>query len=107
MQHIKEDIRDYNDIKFIVETFCEKVKSDVVLSNTSNDYKKDNSNKSSFEKRIPLPKQKKHFNRWVSLFNENIDDFFKGSITEEIKTRAESVAYIYLQYKLEIINYEK
>lgn len=35
------------------------------------------------------------------LFNQNVNDFFEGDIAEEMKLRAELVAYIYLQCKLE------
>ena len=80
---------------------------DIVLSKNTNDCKKDNAKDVSFEKQVPLPIKKNHFNRWVTLFNQNVDDFFEGNIAEEIKLRAESVAYIFLQKKLEINHFNK
>ena len=41
-------------------------------------------------KKIPL--QKEHFNSWLHLFNNAINEFFEGKIADLAKTRAKSIA---------------
>ena len=56
-----------------------------------------------FLKHIPLPVDKKHFDRWLALFLETIDEHFTGNVAEEAKNRARSIAGIF-QHKLASIN---
>ena len=48
-----------------------------------------------FQKHIPLPIESHHFDRWVELFKQNIDEQFIGEIAEEAKLRAENIAYVF------------
>lgn len=45
-------------------------------------------------KHLPLPLKKAHFDRWLQLFNETIDELFSGQVAGNAKTRANSIARI-------------
>lgn len=47
-----------------------------------------------------LPIEKKHFDRWLELFRETLDEFFTGKVAEEAKWRSEKMAEMF-QFKLE------
>jgi len=41
-----------------------------------------------FSKHAPLKIERKHFERWIALFNETIDAHFEGPMAEDAKKRA-------------------
>jgi hemoglobin len=43
---------------------------------------------------LPLPIAKEHFDRWLQLFHETVDELFQGHIAENAKNRANSIARI-------------
>lgn len=111
-----EDIRNLDDIKQMVDTFYDKVNADPELSYIFNDVAQVNWPKhlpimyafwnkilfsegdyrgNPFEKHIPLPIESQHFERWVQLFIENIDAQFEGEKAQEVKLRAQSIAYVF------------
>ena len=47
------------------------------------------------QKHLPLPIQREHFSRWLELFQETVDENFKGEKAEEVKIRAVSIAGIF------------
>jgi hemoglobin len=47
------------------------------------------------------PFNEAHFNRWVQLFNETVDELFAGDIAERAKQRAISIATV---MKIKIIH---
>lgn len=49
------------------------------------------------------PLQKQHFDRWVQLFIETLDDNFEGQTVKLAKTRAKGIAGI-MQIKMDKIN---
>jgi hemoglobin len=51
------------------------------------------------QKHLPLAIDKSHFNRWLTLFRETVDENFSGEKAEEVKMRAESIAGIF-QYRM-------
>ena len=55
---------------------------------------------SPFGKHAPLPIEKKHFERWLKLFNANLAAHFEGPLTEDAKKRAQQMALTF-QYKME------
>ena len=118
-----KDITSEEDIKKMVDTFYEKVNLDPMLSYVFNDFTKIDWDKhlpimyrfwntlllgkqdykgSPFDKHIPLPIGAEHFQKWVALFKENIDEHFSGEIAEQSKLRAMSIAHVF-QSKLEFI----
>jgi len=52
-----------------------------------------------FEKHLGLAIDKKHFDRWLQLFESTLDENFKGKKAEEARQRARSIASIFM-YKL-------
>ena len=48
-----------------------------------------------FQKHLPLPIQEKHFDQWLKLFIETVDENFSGEKAQEIKVRAQSIAGIF------------
>jgi hemoglobin len=45
-------------------------------------------------KHLPLPVYKEHFDRWLQLFHETVDELFEGQIAENAKSRTNSIARI-------------
>jgi len=48
-----------------------------------------------FQKHINLPIQAEHFNRWLLLFNQTVDENFSGEKANEVKDRARSIAGVF------------
>ena len=49
-----------------------------------------------FAKHAPLPIETKHFDRWLTLFNETIDSYFEGEMAFDAKKRAGLMATMFL-----------
>jgi hemoglobin len=45
-------------------------------------------------KHLPLALTKEHFDRWLSLFRQTVDELFQGQIAQNAKSRANSIARI-------------
>lgn len=122
---MKKDIENIDDIKVLVNSFYEKVNLDELLSPVFNKIAK-----TDWEHHLPKmysfwgsllldtvgysgqPFDKhaqhsahihpEHFERWIKLFNETIDEHFEGEKAKLAKTRAQSIGAIF-QYKLDFI----
>ena len=126
MENLKE-IKSDKEIKEMVDRFYDKVNQDELLSPVFNDFAAVDWEKhlpimysfwssillgevtyrgNPFLKHIPLPVEKAHFDRWLQLFKETIDEHFTGDVAEEAKMRASSIAGIF-QYKLESMKKEQ
>ena len=124
MQNLKHDISSEEDIILMVDSFYKKVNKDDLLSPVFNQFSKVNwdihlpkmysfwntlifgqqSYKGNpFAAHINLPVNKAHFDRWVYLFDENIDELFVGTVANQTKLRAKSIAHIF-QSKLAFSN---
>lgn len=120
----QKEIQSREEIKEMVDSFYGKVNEDELLAPVFNDFAGVNWEKhlpimydfwstillgemsykgNPFLKHIPLPIDKKHFDRWLTLFLETIDEHFTGNVAEEAKNRARSIAGIF-QHKLASIN---
>lgn len=109
----KTDIQNEEDIRKLVHTFYDKVNRDDLLSPIFNDVAKVNWDEHlpllcrfwstllfrtmtfegrPFPKHLPLPIQREHFGRWVSLFTATVDELFAGAKAEEAKNFARSIA---------------
>lgn len=55
-----------------------------------------------FEKHVRLPVDTQHFDRWLALFTETVDENFEGPQAVEIKDRARSIAGIF-QHRMGLI----
>lgn len=116
MEDIKE-IETIEDIKFLVDEFYGRIRKDDLLSDIFNGVIQDqwpthlgkmytfwqtillNERTyygSPFPPHAELPVQKKHFERWLKLFHETLDDHFHGEKAEEAKWRAERMAEMFL-----------
>jgi len=123
MEKLKKDISSYEDIKLVIDRFYEKVNKDELLAWIFNDFSKvdwkthlpvmynfwctillgtKTYKAHPFDVHLCLPVEKKHFDRWVKLFQETVDEHFSGEIAAEAKSRASSISEIF-QYKIKVI----
>lgn len=117
---MKQEIKTTEQIKELVNKFYEKVNADSLLSPIFNQEAKVN-----WEEHLPkmykfwgtqllgtgdytgrpfpphtqLPINKNHFERWLVLFIETIDENFTGEIAETAKEKAKNIATVF-QHKL-------
>jgi hemoglobin len=121
---MKKEIVNKMDVQWLVDRFYDKIKTDKVVGYIFTDVMKVN-----WEKHLPVmyafwentlfytggyegnamkkhininrvtPLQKKHFNRWLQLFNDTVDEYFEGEKAELAKQRAYSIATI-MQLKI-------
>lgn len=120
---MKKDIQTIEDVKQMVDSFYDKVNQDELLSPVFNGFAQvdwethlpimysfwgsillgePRYTGHPFAKHISLPIDKNHFERWVSLFSENVDNQFEGKNAEEAKLRAKTIGSIF-QHKLAYI----
>ena len=118
------DIQSRMDIELLMATFYEKVKKDDTIGYIFNDIAKVNwnhhlpiicdfwetllLNAASYNKNAmavhytlnrKVPLEEKHFQRWLQLFFETVDDLFTGDIATMAKTKAKSIAAL-MQFKM-------
>jgi hemoglobin len=124
LKNPKSDIKTFKDIKLMVDTFYQKVNKQSDLSAIFNDFAKVNweahlpkmyafwskmllgesgYNGSPFDHHIPLPINKIHFDLWIKIFNQNMDEHFEGPIADSAKLRALNIAQVF-QHKLSHFN---
>lgn len=116
-----KSILNLEDIKVLVDSFYRKIQNDVLLGPIFNNQIKDRwpehlekmyrfwqtilleeptYSGSPFLAHLNLPIAKEHFDKWMQIFNENIDAQFVGEKADEAKWRAARMAEMF-QYKLE------
>ncbi len=119
---MKHEILNIADVKQLVDTFYEKVREDELLNpifnNVIQEHWPEHLEKmyrfwqtilleehtyfgSPFVPHAKLPVKKEHFDRWLQLFYDNIDNQFKGEKAEEAKWRAKKMAEMF-QMKIEM-----
>jgi len=108
-----KDIQTVQDIEVLVHQFYGKVRADALLAPVFNavitgswdahlqkmcdfwgtlllytrKYSSD-----PMPRHIALPVEPAHFERWLLLFNETVDEHFKGEVANTARTRAKSIA---------------
>jgi hemoglobin len=113
----KKEIKSLEEIKTLVNSFYGKVRVDQLLGPIFNGAIKDRwpehleklarfwqtillEEHTYFGRPFPphakLPVSQKHFDRWLELFRETVDENFIGEKAEEAKTRAEKMAEIFM-----------
>jgi hemoglobin len=110
---MKNDITNRNDIQTLVDRFYDKVRVDELIGPVfshvdwphhlpimynfwSSMVLGDRSYQGNpFRKHLPLAIQPKHFQRWLHLFRQTVDENFEGETAMEVKARAESIAGIF------------
>jgi hemoglobin len=126
MKDLKE-IENEEDIQCMVNTFYDKVRKDKLLSPIFEQVIQNNwpvhlekmyrfwgtvllGNQSytgsPFSPHAVLPIKKDHFDIWLNLFKETVDENFIGQIATEAKWRAEKMAEMFV-YKLSKIKENK
>lgn len=119
----KEDINVLDDIKLLVNTFYDRVRQDPLLGPIFDEKIQDRWEQHlakmytfwqtilldeytyqgrPFPPHAQLPLEEKHFNRWLVIFGETVDDLFQGPIATEAKSRGQKMAALF-QIKLEHI----
>ena len=123
MEALKTDITNLNDIKVLVDNFYTKIRDEKLLGPIFNGIIGDNwpahltkmygfwqtllldtpaYSGSPFLKHAKLPIAKEHFDRWIELFNETVDEHFAGVKADEAKWRAARMSEMF-QYKLDYL----
>lgn len=118
---MSKEIENIDDIKLLVDKFYSKVRDDEMLKDIFNNVIQDRWPEhlekmyrfwqtvllgdhtyqgSPFVPHANLPVVKDHFNRWIKLFYETLDENFSGEKTEEAKWRAAKMAEMF-HYKIE------
>jgi hemoglobin len=118
---MKQDISTLHDVKILVDTFYAKVQNDDLLKDIFNQVIQDNWPGhlekmyrfwqtvllkehtyfgSPFPPHARLPVAAKHFQRWIGLFYETLDELFAGEKTDEAKWRSAKMAQMF-EYKIE------
>ncbi|MGN6567915.1 MAG: group III truncated hemoglobin [Flavipsychrobacter sp.] len=116
---MKNDILSPEDIKLLVDSFYDKVRADDVIGYIFNDIIGDDwshhlpimyqfwgsvllsipgyagnviKKHIDIDKQIPL--QQQHYDRWVQLWTETVDQFFAGENAEQAKNRANLMIHL-------------
>lgn len=118
-----KDIKNIEDVHLLVDSFYLKVRTDELLSPIFNAKIGDKwpthlakmytfwqtilldeqtYSGSPFPPHAKLPVTKEHFERWLQLFSQTINDYFEGPKADEAKWRSEKMAELFL-YKIEYI----
>ena len=121
MTEANKDILNLEDVKILVDTFYDKVREDGLIGPIFNEQIGDRWPHhlakmytfwqtvligphtyfgSPFPPHAKLPVEKMHFERWMELFTQTIDELFTGRIAEEAKWRAGKMAEMF-QIKIE------
>ncbi|MBK8722292.1 MAG: group III truncated hemoglobin [Saprospiraceae bacterium] len=120
---MKKDISDIEDIKLMVNAFYDQIREDEVLGPIFNGIIQDRWSQhlekmytfwqtilleehtyfgSPFPPHAKLPVDASHFEQWLQLFNQNIDNLFEGTKADEAKWRAAKMAQMF-QIKIDYI----
>ncbi|CAI9428593.1 Group 3 truncated hemoglobin ctb [Candidatus Ornithobacterium hominis] len=118
-----KDIQDIEDVKQMVDSFYGKIRKDELLGPIFNGLIQDRWAEhlekmyafwetvlldnhsyygSPFAPHATMDVQKHHFERWVEIFNANMDSLFAGEIADEAKWRAAKMAEMF-NYKIQYI----
>lgn len=57
-----------------------------------------------FPKHSDLPLTHQHFDRWLSIFHQTVDELFTGSRATDAKVRAIKMSEVF-RYKMQLINF--
>lgn len=124
---MKEDLIDIEGIKILVDKFYERIRIDDLLGPIFESklhgnwdkhlskmydfwntilFSKGSYKGSPFEQHRELPVHKEHFDRWLSLFEETIDQYFEGKNAKEALLRAKTIGWTFLS-KIEHLRHDQ
>ncbi len=113
---MKKDIINITDIKLLVDSFYEKVREDKLLKDIFNNkiedrwpqhlekmyrfwqtvlFEEHTYHGSPFLPHAQLPVSKEHFDRWLKLFYEAVDELFVGEKAEKAKWQGGRMAEMF------------
>ena len=116
----KKDILSLEDIKLLVDTFYDKVRKDELIGPIFDERIQDRWPQhlakmytfwqtvllgehtyygSPFPPHAQLPVEKEHFENWLALFSQTLDELFTGKVAKEAMWRANRMAEMF-QYKI-------
>ena len=119
MTTAKKEISDARDIRLLVDTFYNRAKNDDLLApifaqrihyhSLEPLYKywetilvgEEAQVEIPFPKHADLPLTHQHFDRWLSLFHQTVDDLFIGAVADKAKFRAIRMSEVF-RYKMEL-----
>ncbi|MFV0607250.1 MAG: group III truncated hemoglobin [Niabella sp.] len=117
MEQYLQDITSINDVKLLVNTFYDNVRTDDLIGPIFNGKIEDRWPEhlekmyrfwqtvlldehtyfgSPFPPHANLPIQEEHFDVWLSIFNFTVDKLFKGEKADEAKWRAGKMANMFI-----------
>jgi hemoglobin len=120
-----KEILTLDDVKMLVDAFYTKVQKDELLKEVFNNVIEDRWPEhlekmytfwqtvllgehtyygSPFVPHAKLPVDKKHYDRWLSLFYETLDELFEGEKAEEARWRATKMAQM---FQLKIAHFQQ
>ena len=121
----KKDIERIEDIKVLVDGFYDKIKEDELFAPIFNFrlsthwvphlekmytfwnaalFGVKGYNGNPYMKHATMELDPEHFERWISMFNQTIDEHFQGPLAEEAKIRGAVMASMFL-FKLDKIKH--
>ena len=121
MTQEKKDILSLDDIKLLVDTFYDKVREDKLIGPIFDERIQDRWPQhlakmytfwqtvllgehtyygSPFPPHAQLPVEQIHFEKWLALFAETLNELFSGEVAKEAIWRANKMAAMF-QYKIE------
>lgn len=116
MKGEKRDIENLDDIKELVDVFYDRIREDELLAPIFNGIIQDRWPQhldimytfwqtillgehtyfgSPFVPHANLPVDHHHFQRWLGLFNNTVEELFEGKIADEAKWRADKMALMF------------
>lgn len=121
---MKKEINGMDDIRVLVDTFYDRVRKDELLAPIFNERIKDwgphletmyqfwqtllqdqhTYRGAPFAKHVNLQIDNRHFDRWITLFHQTVDEHFAGLVAEEAKFRAIKIAEVF-RYKLDLLRF--
>jgi hemoglobin len=120
MNSTEKDIENRHDIELFVNRFYDKVKDDELLGPVFKNLNwphhlpimynfwgslllgDQTYSGNPLQKHLPLSIDSRHFQQWLKLFTQTLDENFSGEKAAEAKQRVQSIAYIF-QLKMGII----
>ncbi|AKQ47342.1 SEC-independent protein translocase TATC [Rufibacter radiotolerans] len=115
-ENTKPDITTEEDIKTLVDTFYGHVNQDDLLSPVFNEFAQVDWEHhlpkmyqfwstvlfgsmaykgQPFPKHFSMPIDRTHFTRWIALFNQTVEELFKGPMADQARQKATSIANIF------------
>ena len=120
---MKREIKTVEDIRLLVDTFYHRASSDTLLAPIFEKRLPEGSHldplyrywqtalleEGSYEgipfpKHADLPLTHQHFDRWLSLFHQTVDELFTGPVAETARVRAIRMSEVF-RFKMELTNF--